>query len=175
MPKKLWTKHRHRNFRITMFSLMTTLVQTLSSRKRKRWLSPGEPVGPREEQSVDCLIDNYGEIVPCTLHYIQSQIKGQGTRGNFDFRAPMYFMTSSFVKVMLSLIHNVLVCFFRLSRMCLINWTYSLLREGTFVINTEVYSYWEKIFHKLESDSARNNIHPNNKQKPEIQTNTPEK
>jgi len=28
--------------------------------------------------------------------------------------------------------------------------------------------YQEKIFHRLESDSARNNIHPNNKQKPEI-------
>jgi len=26
----------------------------------------------------------------------------------------------------------------------------------------------KKYFHKLESDSARNNIHPNNKQKPEI-------
>jgi len=31
-----------------------------------------------------------------------------------------------------------------------------------------VYFYYEKIFHRLESDSARNNIHPNNKQKPEI-------
>jgi len=31
-----------------------------------------------------------------------------------------------------------------------------------------VYSYKKKIFHSLESDSARNNIHPNNKQKPEI-------
>jgi len=28
--------------------------------------------------------------------------------------------------------------------------------------------YQEKIFHRLESDSARNNIYPNNKQKPEI-------
>jgi len=27
----------------------------------------------------------------------------------------------------------------------------------------------------LESDSTRNNIHPNNKRKPEIQTKTPEK
>jgi len=26
----------------------------------------------------------------------------------------------------------------------------------------------KKIFHRLESDLARNNIHPNNKQKPEI-------
>jgi len=35
-------------------------------------------------------------------------------------------------------------------------------------MNTRVYFYEEKIFHRLESDSARNNIHPNNKQKPEI-------
>ena len=31
-----------------------------------------------------------------------------------------------------------------------------------------------KTFHRLETDSARNNIHPNNKQEPEIQKNTPE-
>jgi len=35
-------------------------------------------------------------------------------------------------------------------------------------MNTRVHFYYEKIFHRLESDSARNNIHPNNKQKPEI-------
>jgi len=36
-------------------------------------------------------------------------------------------------------------------------------------INARVYFFnKEKIFHRLESDSARNNIHPNNKQKPEI-------
>jgi len=35
-------------------------------------------------------------------------------------------------------------------------------------MNTRVYFYIEKIFHRLESDSARNNIHSNNKQKPEI-------
>jgi len=29
-------------------------------------------------------------------------------------------------------------------------------------------SFLKKIFHTLESDSTRNNIHPNNKQKPEI-------
>jgi len=44
--------------------------------------------------------------------------------------------------------------------------SYPLLR--TTDINTRVYSYQEKVFHRLESDSARNNIHPNNKQKPEI-------
>jgi len=31
-----------------------------------------------------------------------------------------------------------------------------------------VYFYYEKIFHRLESDSTRNNIHLNNKQEPEI-------
>jgi len=31
-----------------------------------------------------------------------------------------------------------------------------------------VYVTKKKYFHSLESDSARNNIHPNNKQKPEI-------
>jgi len=31
-----------------------------------------------------------------------------------------------------------------------------------------VYSYYEKCFHRLESDSVRNNIHPNNNQIPEI-------
>jgi len=35
-------------------------------------------------------------------------------------------------------------------------------------MNTILYFYHKKIFHRLESDSARNNIHPNNKQKPEI-------
>jgi len=35
-------------------------------------------------------------------------------------------------------------------------------------MNTILYFYQEKLFHRLESDSARNNIHPNNKQKPEI-------
>jgi len=35
-------------------------------------------------------------------------------------------------------------------------------------MNAGVYFYKEKIFHRLESESARNNIHPNNKQKPEI-------
>jgi len=35
-------------------------------------------------------------------------------------------------------------------------------------INTRVYFYYEQIFHSLESDWVRNNIHPNNKQKPEI-------
>jgi len=35
-------------------------------------------------------------------------------------------------------------------------------------INAGVHFYQEKMFHRLESDSARNNIQPNNKQKPEI-------
>jgi len=40
--------------------------------------------------------------------------KGSRARGNFHWRAPMsYFMTSSFVKFMFSLIHTVLVCFFQ--------------------------------------------------------------
>jgi len=34
-------------------------------------------------------------------------------------------------------------------------------------MNTRVYFYLKKIFHRLETVSARNNIHPNNKQKPE--------
>jgi len=42
-------------------------------------------------------------------------------------------------------------------------------------MNTREYFYLEKIFHRLESDSARNNIHPNNKQKPEITNKAPEK
>jgi len=41
-------------------------------------------------------------------------LKGRGARGNFHWRAPMtYFMTSSFVKFMFSLIRNVLLCFFQ--------------------------------------------------------------
>ena len=41
-------------------------------------------------------------------------LKGSGARGNFHSMAPMtYFMTSSFVKRMFSLIRNVLVCFFQ--------------------------------------------------------------
>jgi len=35
-------------------------------------------------------------------------------------------------------------------------------------MNTGVYFYEEKVFHRLESNSVRNNIHSNNKQKPEI-------
>jgi len=35
-------------------------------------------------------------------------------------------------------------------------------------MNAGVYFYLEKIFHRLGSDSARNDIHPNNKQKPQI-------
>jgi len=35
-------------------------------------------------------------------------------------------------------------------------------------MNARVYFCKEKIFHKLKSDSASNNIHPNNKLKPEI-------
>jgi len=35
-------------------------------------------------------------------------------------------------------------------------------------MNTTMHFYLETIFHRLESDSARNNIHPNNKQKLEI-------
>jgi len=54
--------------------------------------------------------------------------------------------------------------------MYLFNCTYSQLREDS--LNTRVYSYYEKIFHRLETDSARNNIEPNNKQKPELQKNT---
>jgi len=45
---------------------------------------------------------------------IRAGLKGRGARGNFHWRTPMtYFMTSSFVKVMFSLICNVLVCFFQ--------------------------------------------------------------
>ena len=45
-------------------------------------------------------------------------LKGRGARGNFYCRAPMmYFMTSYFVKITLLLIRNVLVCFYRYSRM----------------------------------------------------------
>jgi len=35
-------------------------------------------------------------------------------------------------------------------------------------INTTVYLTKKKYFHRLETDSARNNIHLSNKQKPEI-------
>jgi len=36
-------------------------------------------------------------------------------------------------------------------------------------MNARVYFFTKKkMFHRLESDSARNNIHPNNRQKPEI-------
>jgi len=50
----------------------------------------------------------------------QSRIKRVGARGNFHWRAPMtYFMMSSFVKFLFSLIGNVLVCFFQWSIMCL--------------------------------------------------------
>ena len=41
--------------------------------------------------------------------------------------------------------------------------------------NTTVYLTKKKYSHRLESDSARNNIHPNNKQKPKITNKTPEK
>jgi len=43
-----------------------------------------------------------------------------------------------------------------------------LVARREYDVNTGVYFYLEKIFHRLESDSTRNNIHPNNKHKPEI-------
>ena len=53
-------------------------------------------------------------------------LKGRGARGNFYWRAPMtQFMTSSFVKVVFSLIRKVPVYFFRQSRMWLLKCTYS--------------------------------------------------
>jgi len=73
----------------------------------------------------------------------------------------MYFMTSTFAKVMFSLIRKVPVCFFR-SRKC----AYSNAHTITGLAARS--KYYEKIFHRLESDLARNNIHPNNKQQPEI-------
>jgi len=42
-------------------------------------------------------------------------------------------------------------------------------------MNSSVYLTKKKYFHRLESDSARNNIYPNNKQKPEITNKTREK
>jgi len=47
-------------------------------------------------------------------------LKGRAARGKFHSRAPMtYFMTSSFVKFMFSLIRNVLFRFIQWSIMCL--------------------------------------------------------
>ena len=51
-------------------------------------------------------------------HYMpaisRAGVKGRRTQVNFHSRAPMtYFMTSSFVKFMFSLIRKVLVCFFQ--------------------------------------------------------------
>jgi len=41
----------------------------------------------------------------------RAELNGRGVRGNFNSRAPMtYFLTWSFVKIMFSLIRNVLVC-----------------------------------------------------------------
>jgi len=40
---------------------------------------------------------------------------------------------------------------------------------------TKVYFYYEKIFHRLQSDSARNTICWNNKKKPEITNKNTEK
>jgi len=51
-------------------------------------------------------------------------LKGRGARGNFYWRSPItYFLKSSFVKGMYSLICKVLVCFIRYSRMCLLKCT----------------------------------------------------
>jgi len=56
----------------------------------------------------------FGEDRLATLPQYQSRIKGQGGPGQFYWWASMmYFMTSSFVKVMFSLIRKVPVCFFR--------------------------------------------------------------
>ena len=56
----------------------------------------------------------FGEDRLATLPQYQSLIKGQGGPGQFYWWASMmYFMTSSFVKVMFSLIRKVPVCFFR--------------------------------------------------------------
>jgi len=44
----------------------------------------------------------------------RAELKVMGARCNFHWRAPItYFMTSSFVKFMFSLIRNVLLCFFQ--------------------------------------------------------------
>ena len=67
---------------------------------------------------------------PINLPHFRAGLKGRGARGNFYWRAPMtWFMTSSLVKVMFSLIRKVPVWFFRKSRMCLLKFTYSELRE----------------------------------------------
>jgi len=40
--------------------------------------------------------------------------------------------------------------------------------KRAYYINTTVYLIKKKYLHRLESDSARNNIHPNNKHKSDI-------
>jgi len=77
-------------------------------------------------------------------------------------------MTSSFVKVVFADTQGSRL-FFSGSRECAYSNAHTVSCEKRiYDINTGVYFYLEKIFHSLESDSARNNIHPNNKLKPEI-------
>jgi len=53
--------------------------------------------------------------------------------------------------------------------MCLLKCAFTVsCDKRIYDMNAIVYFCKEKIFHKLKSDSASNNIHPNNKQKPEI-------
>jgi len=53
--------------------------------------------------------------------------------------------------------------------MCLLKCTFTVsCDKRIYDMNAGVYFYLEKIFHRLGSDSARNDIHPNNKQKPQI-------
>jgi len=57
---------------------------------------------------------NLGETWAKMVIEVRVGFKGTGVRANFHWRAPMtYFMTSSFIKFMFSLICNVLVCFFQ--------------------------------------------------------------
>ena len=104
-------------------------------------------------------------------------LKGRGARGNVYWRAPC------------DLFHDVIICknyvfadslrsrlLFPVVENVLTQLHMQLAaRNRVFDINFRVYSYYEKIFHRLESHAARNNIHPNNKQKSEIQTKNPEK